>query len=106
MIKNQLLNGEKKRKSYGNFSPQMATFQLHVQVQMCVKFCMVKIAVCMGRPSVQYDNPGAIPRNAVERHDFVEYGVFKLGRWSSVAEALIKRYSIVSEAFLRPIISK
>ena len=42
------------------------------------RFYYVKSRIWPGRPSVQYDNSGAIPRNAVERQDFVELGAFEL----------------------------
>ena len=35
--------------------PRWLGFSCRVRLQMCIKFCMVKIAFCMGSPSQQYD---------------------------------------------------
>jgi hypothetical protein len=58
--------------------PRWLDFSCQVRLQMCLKICMVKIAVCMGSPSAQYDNSGAAARRTVERQHFEELGAFEL----------------------------
>jgi hypothetical protein len=60
------------------FVPRWQDFGWQVRLQMCRKFCMVKIADCMRSPSVQYDIFGAAARRTVERQHFAELGAFEL----------------------------
>jgi hypothetical protein len=45
--------------------PRWLDFSRQVRMQMCLKFCMVKVANCMGSPSVQYNISPTFPRYQV-----------------------------------------
>jgi hypothetical protein len=38
--------------------PRWLNFSWQVRLQMCLKFCMVKVVNCMGSPNEQYRNWG------------------------------------------------
>jgi hypothetical protein len=73
VIKNQLLK-VKIEKVTAILVPGWLDFSYQVRLQMCLKFCMVKIAVCMGSPSRQYNNSAAPARTTAVRQDVEELG--------------------------------